>query len=39
MNEDKLQAAATWSLLCEPGDSVAGMLRRILGVEEALFEI
>lgn len=39
MNEDKLIAAATWSLLCEPGDSVAGMLRRILGVEESLFEI
>ena len=39
MNEDKLRAAATWSLLCEPGDSVAGMLRRILGVEESLFEI
>jgi DNA processing protein len=39
VNEDKLRAAATWSLLCEPGDSVAGMLRRILGVEESLFEI
>ncbi|MFM2373219.1 MAG: hypothetical protein RJA75_115 [Actinomycetota bacterium] len=25
--------------MCEPGDSVAGMLRRILGVEESLFEI
>ena len=39
MNEDKLRAAATWSLLCEPGDSIAGMLKRILGVEESLFEI
>jgi DNA processing protein len=39
VNEDKLRAAATWSLLCEPGDSIAGMLKRILGVEESLFEI
>jgi DNA processing protein len=40
MNVDqKRKAAATWSLLCEPGDSMAGMLRRILGTEEALFEI
>jgi DNA processing protein len=34
-----MKALATWSLLCEPGDSMAGMLRRILGTEEALFEI
>lgn len=39
MNESKLKAAATWSLLCEPGDSMAGLLRRCLGVEESLFEI
>lgn len=39
MNEEKLRAAATWSLLCEPGDSVAGLLKRTLGVEESLFEI
>jgi DNA processing protein len=37
--DEKLKAAATWSLLCEPGDSMAGMLRRILGVEESLYEI
>ena len=39
MIDEKLKAAATWSLLCEPGDSMAGMLRRILGVEESLYEI
>ena len=39
MNESNLKAAATWSLLCEPGDSMAGMLRRTLGTEESLFEI
>jgi DNA processing protein len=39
VNEDKLRASATWSLLCEPGDSIAGMLKRILGIEESLFEI
>jgi DNA processing protein len=39
VNDEKLKAAATWSLLCEPGDSMAGMLRRTLGVEESLFEI
>jgi DNA processing protein len=39
VNEDKLRAAATWSLLCEPGDSIAGLLKRTLGVEESLFEI
>jgi DNA processing protein len=37
--DEKLKAAAIWSLLCEPGDSMAGMLRRILGVEESLYEI
>lgn len=39
MNEFNLKAAATWSLLCEPGDSMAGMLRRVIGIEESLFEI
>lgn len=39
MNELNIKAAATWSLLCEPGDSMAGMLRRIIGTEESLFEI
>ena len=39
MNEIDLKAAATWSLLCEPGDSMAGMLRRVIGIEESLFEI
>jgi DNA processing protein len=39
VNDSKLLASATWSLLCEPGDSMAGMLRRILGTEEALYEI
>jgi len=39
VNESNLKAAATWSLLCEPGDSMAGMLRRTLGTEESLFEI
>lgn len=39
MIDEKLKAAATWSLLCEPGDSMAGMLRRFLGVEESLYEI
>jgi DNA processing protein len=39
VNDEKLKAAATWSLLCEPGDSMAGRLRRTLGVEESLFEI
>jgi len=39
VNELNQKAAATWSLLCEPGDSMAGMLRRILGTEESLFEI
>ena len=39
MTELNQKAAATWSLLCEPGDSMAGMLRRILGTEESLFEI
>jgi DNA processing protein len=37
--DEKLKAAAIWSLLCEPGDSMAGMLRRILGVEESIYEI
>jgi DNA processing protein len=37
--DEKLKAAAMWSLLCEPGDSMAGMLRRFLGVEESLYEI
>jgi DNA processing protein len=37
--DEKLKAAAIWSLLCEPGDSMSGMLRRILGVEESLYEI
>jgi DNA processing protein len=37
--DEKLKAAAIWSLLCEPGDSMAGMLRRFLGVEESLYEI
>ncbi len=39
MNQSNLEAAATWSLLCEPGDSMAGMLRRVIGLEESLFEI
>ena len=39
MIDEKLKAAAIWSLLCEPGDSMAGMLRRILGVEESIYEI
>jgi DNA processing protein len=39
VTDEKIKAAATWSLLCEPGDSVAGMLRRVLGVEESLYEI
>jgi DNA processing protein len=39
VNESNLKAAATWSLLCEPGDQMAGMLRRNLGTEESLFEI
>ena len=39
MNQSNLEAAATWSLLCEPGDSMAGMLRRAIGLEESLFEI
>jgi DNA processing protein len=39
VNVSNLKAAATWSLLCEPGDSMAGMLRRTLGTEESLFEI
>jgi DNA processing protein len=39
VNEIDLKAAATWSLLCEPGDSMAGMLRRVIGIEESLFEI
>ena len=39
MNQSTLEAAATWSLLCEPGDSMAGMLRRTIGLEESLFEI
>jgi DNA processing protein len=39
VNQSTLEAAATWSLLCEPGDSMAGMLRRTIGLEESLFEI
>jgi DNA processing protein len=32
-------ASATWSLICEPGDTVAGLLRKTLGTEEALVRV
>jgi len=32
-------ASATWSLICEPGDTVAGLLRSAIGTEEALVQV
>lgn len=32
-------SSATWSLICEPGDTVAGLLRSALGTEEALSQV
>lgn len=32
-------AAATWSLICEPGDTIAGFLRTQLGSVEALVQV
>ena len=32
-------AAATWSLICEPGDTIAGLLRSTFGYEESLFQV
>lgn len=34
--ESQRLASATWSILCEPGDTLAGYLRQTLGVEESL---
>lgn len=31
--------AATWSLICEPGDTIAGFLRKQLGSVEALVQV
>jgi len=32
-------AAATWSLICEPGDTISGLLRSTLGFEESLLQV
>jgi DNA processing protein len=32
-------SCATWSLICEPGDIIAGLLRSTLGTEEALAKV
>lgn len=31
--------AATWSYICEPGDMLAGLIRKQLGTEQALLEV